>query len=189
MENRINEILESNISDGRKVGVLHRLGREAFDRGLIELFGEYLAASDSFLRDGKPYAHQRPFSQKVFYAQIPQVIILKEKHGDWVYDASTPENAARACLATIKRRLNDGYWYSDELEEEDDDNPVGQFDMFRPNTIPLTEVEQVEKILEIGRESDGLIVGGKQAFDFLLSRDNHQYEDIEVQAAEIAEFE
>lgn len=184
MENRINEILESNIRDSLKVGKLRHLAREAFDRKLFELSDEYNAASDSIMQYDKPYNRLIPFSHSIFYANKPQVITLKEKHGDWIYDASTPENTARACLATIKRRLDEGYWYSDELEDT-----TNQFDMFRSNAIPLTEVEQVEKILEVGRESDGLIVGGKQAFDFLLSRENHQYEDIEVCLADIAEFE
>ena len=89
-------------------------------------------------------------------------------------------------MKVIEYRLKDEYWYSDELSEEED--PGDQLNMFSSNKFPLTEVGQVRRILEIAREPTGLIVGGKMAFNFLMKRSDYEYEHVEVEIAEVAEF-
>jgi hypothetical protein len=51
------------------------------------------------------------------------IIIFHEKHGDSIYDASTPEAIARACASIIKERYEQGWYYAPEppkpLSDED----------------------------------------------------------------------
>lgn len=187
MENRIAEIMKLEVFDARKAGLLFAGGREAFDRGLFELAAEYYGAVEPLRNNrGKPIKRQDPYSHTVFYANKPQVIILKEKHGDWHYDASTPENAARACLEVLERRLDEGYWYADELPEDKD--PGDQLGLFSSNKKPLTEAERAQKILDLARESNGLIFGGRKAFEFLMEFSDGEYQRINVETASIGKF-
>lgn len=187
MENRIDWIMKLDVFDARKAGLLLAGGREAFDRGLIELSETYFAALEPLRNNrGKSIKRQDPYSFTVFYASKPQVIILREKHGDWHYDASTPENAARACLEVLERRLGEGYWYADELPEDKD--PGDQLGLFSSNKKPLTEAERAQKILDIARESNGLIFGGRKAFEFLMEFSDGEYQRIEVETANIGKF-
>lgn len=46
------------------------------------------------------------------------VIVCKEKHGDFYYDASTDEAFAESALAILTNRWNEGYWYYDPDETD-----------------------------------------------------------------------
>lgn len=39
------------------------------------------------------------------------IMVVKEKHGTYYYDASTPEALAAASLELLKERWEEGYWY------------------------------------------------------------------------------
>lgn len=47
-----------------------------------------------------------------------QILILKEKHGEEYYDASTKEKLAEACLKVLKDRYESGYYYQEPKIEE-----------------------------------------------------------------------
>jgi hypothetical protein len=51
-----------------------------------------------------------------------QIIVCHEKHGEWYYDASTPEQWARSALAILTERFNQGYWYNDPGEKPAEPN-------------------------------------------------------------------
>src|ERR1017187_453922 len=54
-----------------------------------------------------------------------QIIIAKEKHGDFYWDASTPEAWAASALALLTERFRAGYWYYDPIGEPDE-HPFSQ---------------------------------------------------------------
>ena len=43
---------------------------------------------------------------------VTRILVLKEKHGDWHFDASTPELLHAACLKIVKKRNESGYFYN-----------------------------------------------------------------------------
>jgi hypothetical protein len=51
----------------------------------------------------------------------PAVLVLKEKHGDSYYNATTREAFEENCLTILKQRFNEGYWYNtpDEVFPKD----------------------------------------------------------------------
>lgn len=50
------------------------------------------------------------------------VLVTKEKHGDFYYDASTDEALAKSALAILTERWNQGYWYYDPDESDKETN-------------------------------------------------------------------
>ena len=48
------------------------------------------------------------------------IIIFNEKHGKRIFDASTPELLAKACLKVFTDRLRDGFWYLTPEKDEID---------------------------------------------------------------------
>jgi hypothetical protein len=42
---------------------------------------------------------------------VSKIVIFKEKHGDYYYDASTPEIFNKVALAVLRERFEAGYWY------------------------------------------------------------------------------
>lgn len=47
----------------------------------------------------------------------PSVLVLYEKHGDFFYDATTREKFETNCLAILKERFDEGYWYNTPDEQ------------------------------------------------------------------------
>lgn len=121
---------------------------------------------------------KRPYS--------PQVLLVKEKHGDMMLDASTPEALCRSCIALLSMRLNSTYkstgksiWYPDDdtLTEED---KQGSF--FRRGEV-LSAAEEARRILAIQTDTpEGLMMAGQNAYIFLDGRSDYEYEEIELES-------
>lgn len=45
------------------------------------------------------------------------LLIFKEKHGDYLFYVPTYKNYLLSCLEVALRRINEGYWYDDELHK------------------------------------------------------------------------
>lgn len=41
----------------------------------------------------------------------PSILIAHEKHGDYLYDATTPSALDESAFAILKHRFEEGYWY------------------------------------------------------------------------------
>lgn len=59
------------------------------------------------------------------------ILVTNEKHGTYFYDVSTPEKLSKVCLALIKERLGDQYYWDEDkdqaqavLDDEDGDNAL-----------------------------------------------------------------
>ena len=64
-------------------------------------------------RPGVRFAYQQAPAVRGMYADKPQILALKGKHGTDYLDIGTPDDFARAFLATVKERLEEG-WYDVE---------------------------------------------------------------------------
>lgn len=49
---------------------------------------------------------------------VTKILIFKEKHCDRYFNASTPEEKARAFYRVLKERYTDGYWYYRNYEAD-----------------------------------------------------------------------
>src|ERR1043166_6583517 len=67
-----------------------------------------------------------------------QVIVCHEKHGEWYYDATTPEKFAESALKILTNRWKDGYWYydPDELDKESLNSQYGGRDRMIETLLP-----------------------------------------------------
>jgi len=191
MQDRLTEILVSDLEPIKKYRALSRLAEDAEDAGDYE-FGKNVRAERIKItspRTGEPYPnHGSRFPHNYFHARQPQVIVVKEKHGTNYYDASTPEKAALACLDVIKQRLDPEFcWYMDELPADTDseEEVISIIAMAKENLTPkkvetpLTDKEQAERIVAMVEEN--LIKAGKAAAVFLEDRRDYEYEGIEFE--------
>jgi len=53
---------------------------------------------------------------------MTKIIVCREKHGDYYWDASTPEAFAKSALAILTERFTQGWWY----HNPDDDDGLGK---------------------------------------------------------------
>jgi hypothetical protein len=84
-----------------------------------------------------------------------QVISVKDKHDTYLLPASTPQELEASALKLVRERLADSYYYN-----YDEGEPVTQF---RDRARQIVETEN-----------------GKEAWDFLCEREDHEYEYVEL---------
>lgn len=176
---------------------LAKLTRYAEDIGDDELYEEAHEEAKKVVdptpdRDGKfcyGLFGVRNREHDAIHSKTPRLFVFKEKHGDWRHDASTPENTCKAILHTIERRLEEKYWFSEELPE--DEQVSDQMDLLSSNEIPETEADKARRILKIARSGKPgcLIIAGKMGYSFLGDRGDLEYEGFDIQSIEIAEFD
>jgi hypothetical protein len=118
----------------------------------------------------------------------PRIFIFKEKHGDCIFDASTPEASSKAVLYMLECRLEDG-WLMDELPE--DEQVSNQMDLLSSNEIPETEAGKARRILKIARSDKPgcLLIAGKMAYTMLMERSGYEYELFDIEYLSEAEFD
>lgn len=71
---------------------------------------------------------------------VDRIIIFKEKHGDSYFDASTDEALARACLAVLRQRNKEGWYYAPT-------KPEASYSKEEQAILAMTD-EQIEAIPE-----------------------------------------
>ncbi len=159
MRNEVQELLDKDWPDKTSpkghirygalnlYGTLARLTRYAEDIGDVELQEDALEEAKKIV-DPTPGRKEKVCynffgvgnrEHSAIHANEPRLFVFKEKHGDWRYDASTPERASKAVLYTLERRLEEKYWFSEELPE--DEQVSDQMDLLESNVIPLTEAD------------------------------------------------
>lgn len=70
------------------------------------------------------------------FKPVSKVIVFKEKHGDYMFDASTKQLQWAAAYEVVKQRYDQGYWYSHYTDIPEDPEP--------PRT-PLEDAEDAEE--------------------------------------------
>ncbi len=177
-------------------GALARMVRYAEDIGDDELYNDALDAAKG-IKDPTP-DREGKFCYEIFgiknrehdaiHNKRPRVFIFKEKHGDWMYDASTPEASSKAVLYMLEARLEDK-WLMEELPE--DEAVSDQMDMLKSNVVPETEADKARRILELARSDKPgcLFIAGKMAFSFMMERSGQEYELFDIEYLSEAEFD
>lgn len=87
------------------------------------------------------------------------VLVTKEKHGDFYYDASTDEALAKSALAILTDRWNDGFWYidPDELDQETQEwRPEALVQNHLGEAWPGWNATENERVAEINRYANDL---------------------------------
>lgn len=174
---------------------LARLARYSIDIGDDELYEDVLTEAKKITdphHDGndKPSYYYNYFGFKsqdhdAIHSNRPRVYIFKEKHGDCIFDASTPEAASKAVLYMLERRLEDGY-----LMDDVEDIP-NQMDLLKSNEVHETEAGLARSALELARSGKQgcLFIAGKKAFSMLRARSGNEYEYFVIEYLNIAEFD
>jgi len=120
---------------------------------------------------------------------VTRILVLKEKHGEWHFDASTPELLHAACLKIVKERNESGYFYDFDENAEEPVAPVPP-----PEASPVyiknayeVALKQYNQELRFYREErenieelKEALLDGERAYSFLLGRNNCEYEAIEL---------
>jgi hypothetical protein len=112
---------------------------------------------------------------------MTRVIIFREKHGDLIFDASTPELVGKAMVKVISDRLNDDYWYENDYTLQGRSVDTGeQPDLFKKKVLSVKEVAQ--KVIELSTtEPEKAYVLAKT---FMGCRQRHQYEGYDIVTVE-----
>lgn len=58
---------------------------------------------------------------------MKRILVAKEKHGTWYYDASDDEQLAKSALKILTDRAKEGYWYHDPEEIFDEDSKYSTY--------------------------------------------------------------
>ena len=174
---------------------LARMVRYAEDIGDEELYEDALNAAKEIQdptpdREGKLCYDTFGIKNRehdAIHNKRPRVFIFKEKHGDWMYDASTPLKASKAVLTVLERRLED-MWFMEELPKE---AVSDQMDLLKSNKVPETEADKARRVLKIARSDKpgALIVAGKMAYSMLMDRSGFEYEQFDIESLSVAEFD
>ncbi len=123
----------------------------------------------------------------------PYILAFKEKHGTFHYDASTRDLFHKACLAVVKRRNGEGYWYTYDQSEQPtvpalSKEAVAALPEGRIKTAALEEWTYYERRLKHlagEKQETALLVkalkgDGEAAADFLKARAKAEYETMEL---------
>jgi len=110
-----------------------------------------------------------------------RIVLFREKHGDYYYDASTTMKLAHAFLGVLNRKYKEGFWFSDTLTEDEKQMKLGS------KKLPLTEKEQAFEILSHAKLNP--LYAGLAAFDFLSERSSNEYEEFEFVYADVIDFD
>jgi len=120
---------------------------------------------------------------------VTRILVLKEKHGDWHFDASTPELLHAACLKIVKKRNESGYFYNFDENAEEPVPPVLPSEnppVYVKNAyeVALKKYKQELRFYREERENieelKEALLDGEKAYYFLLGRNNCEYEAIEL---------
>lgn len=179
-----------------RFSALAKLTRYAEDIGDDELYEEALEEAKKVV-DPTPGRKEkfcygffgiRNREHDAIHNNKPRVFIFKEKHGDCMFDASTPKASSMAVLYTLERRLDDK-WLMDELPE--DEQVSDQMDLLKSNGVPETEADKARRILKIARSDKPgcLFIAGKMAYTMLMERSGCEYELFDIEYLSEAEFD
>lgn len=119
----------------------------------------------------------------------PQILLLKEKHGDRAFDATTVEALHKSALAIVKERLNEQWYY----EPENDSTPPEMTEAAIA-ALPNGPIKQAGLLAWVRyktelqeykiAQGDWQLVqdaiknnDGKAAWDIIRSRQDHEYEN------------
>ncbi len=131
-----------------------------------------------------------------------QIIICHEKHGEFYYDASTPEKLASSALSILTERFETGYMYWDPRAHRDAADiacdELAALTDEQIEAIPSDEVRVVtrkkrraarsrkrkdeETLVQFDRIKAAVEAkNGQEAWELLQERSDHEYERIELE--------
>lgn len=131
-----------------------------------------------------------------------KILVVKEKHGDYYYDASTDELLDKTCRKILQERLKDG-WYDEDVRGKVIKQKIGisEYDIGRlpegpVKILALSELEKIRKedipegrfikdvkrCLETPHDSTAKPAVKTWAYELLnaRSRQGYEYEEIDL---------
>lgn len=131
------------------------------------------------------YATQR---FKSYFGRGRKVVVFHGKHGDTFFVVKNEKQAGKVFFKIFKERVNDGYWYDFAMEVGE---IQGKFGVFKDrasqeiyyNPVNVYDVESDGERLQhiIALHKSDPATAGILAFQFLDSRQDHQYEGYSVE--------
>ena len=125
-----------------------------------------------------------------------RILVVKEKHGTRYFDARTASSFAMACLKLLKERRDKGYYDVEEPRIKEPAVSKEQVKAIDDGAIKLAALKEWAQYNDqwADYEEDRAILveankaiqteDGLLAWCILRHRDNHQYEEVELEALE-----
>lgn len=139
---------------------------------------------------------RKPINRAIITA--PRILVFSEKYGDRYFQVNSDEDLFKACLKVFRERVKDGHWYwfppepakpsmTVEAIAALPEGRVKKAAMFEISNYPQ-EVHTWKRAMENKEQYNKAMGGdGREAYYFLCSRVDHEYEHFNLHAADSLE--